>query len=373
MMCRRKIYFAMFVIVPAASIFFFLSLLGDGVLKNVPTAMVDLDNSRMSRAVSRSLGAMENVDIQYRLNSYVEAMDKLNRGDIFGFFVIPPDFGKKTLSARQPEISYYCNMTYYVPATFAFKGFKTVAVSTSGAVVKTALVSVGADEASVGATLQPVVITQHPIGNPWLNYSYYLNSTFIPAMLQLLIFLMTAYTIGDEIKRGTSTRWLETAKGSMLVAVVGKLFPQWVVFSVWGVLMQSIMYRYMDFPMNGNLLNMISAMLLFVWACQGFALFFFSALPNLRLGTSALSLLGVLSFSLTGFSFPVSDMYGAIGIFSWIIPVRYYFLIYIDIALNGFPIYYARVYYAALLLFPLVGMSLLWRLKRVCVKPYYVP
>ena len=40
-------------------------------------------------------------------------------------------------------------------------------------------------------------------------------------------------------------------------------------------------------------------------------------------------------------------MYGGIAIFSYIVPIRYYFLIYIDQALNGIPIYYSRFYYVA--------------------------
>ena len=66
-------------------------------------------------------------------------------------------------------------------------------------------------------------------------------------------------------------------------------------------------------------------------------------------------------------------MYGAVGIFSYILPVRYYFLIYIDQALNGIPLYFSRCYYIALLLFPLLGGSMLWHLKKMCLKPVYVP
>lgn len=66
-------------------------------------------------------------------------------------------------------------------------------------------------------------------------------------------------------------------------------------------------------------------------------------------------------------------MYGAVGIFSYIVPIRYYFLIYIDQALNGIPIYFSRYYYAALLgflLLPAVGLN---RLKRHALNPVYVP
>ena len=118
---------------------------------------------------------------------------------------------------------------------------------------------------------------------------------------------------------------------------------------------------------------MITAMLLFVAASQAFALLVCCLLPNLRFALSVLSLFGILSFSIAGFSFPVEDMYPMIGVFSYILPIRYYFLIYINTALNGYELFYVRWEYIALILFLLTPFSMLWRLKRSSLHPVYVP
>ena len=114
-------------------------------------------------------------------------------------------------------------------------------------------------------------------------------------------------------------------------------------------------------------------MVLFVIASQSFALFVCCVMPNMRLALSICSLTGILAFSIAAFSFPVSAMYGAIGIFSYILPVRYYFLIYLDEALRGVPIYFARSYYIGLLVFPIVAMAAAPLLKRHMRHPVYVP
>ena len=118
---------------------------------------------------------------------------------------------------------------------------------------------------------------------------------------------------------------------------------------------------------------MIFAMILFVIATQTFAVFICCLIPNLRLAVSIASLIGILSFSITGFSFPVENMYGAIGIFSYIIPLRYYFLIYVDQALNGLPLFYSRWYFIVLIAIPFVVLPLLHRLKRALLHPVYIP
>lgn len=118
---------------------------------------------------------------------------------------------------------------------------------------------------------------------------------------------------------------------------------------------------------------MILAMVLLVIASQWFAVILCCAVPNLRLAVSLCSLSGILAFSIAAFSFPVEQMYGAIGIFSYILPIRYYFLIYIDQALNGIPLYYSRIWFMALLVFPLLGLLGLRRLASRCLNPVYVP
>lgn len=370
---RRPIYLVSMILIPIGTSLFLLDLMKEGLPEKVPAAIVDLDHTEMSRGISQTLGSMQMVDIKYKLNSYTEAREAIQRGEIFGFFVIPHEFASKALAGRQPEISFYTNLTYYVPGSLLFKEFKTMSVLTSGALVKTVMTDAGIPEYKIMPSLQPISLHTHQLGNPWLSYAIYLGNSFIPATLALMIMLVTVFSIATEIKYNTSRDWLKQADGSILVALAGKLIPQTLIFSIVGIFIQTLMYRYYHFPMNGNIFNMFSAMILMVIACQAFALFIVSIVPNLRLALSICSLVGVLSFSIAGFSFPVSSMYGSIGIFSYLLPIRYYFLIYIDQALNGISIYYSRFYYAALLIFPLVAMTMLWRLKKACQNPVYIP
>lgn len=77
---------------------------------------------------------------------------------------------------------------------------------TSGAAARTVLYAKGATESQAMAYLQPIVIDTHPLNNPWLNYSVYLCNTIIPGVLMLLIFMVTVYAIGVEIKDRTAPR-----------------------------------------------------------------------------------------------------------------------------------------------------------------------
>lgn len=373
LLCQRKIYLFSMVVVPLFFGVFLLTMMEKGLPEPVPVAVVDLDHSELSRKITRTLNSMQTIRVEETYNDFNEAQDAVQRGKIFGFFVIGSNFQDKALSARQPEITYYSNFTFYVPASLVLKGFKTTSVLTQGGLVKEVLTSTGVPEHQIASALQPVKSQMHGLGNPWMNYAIYLGNSFIPCMIALMILLITVYSITIEIKYGTSRQWLHEANGSMLIAILAKLLPQTVIFTIVGITLQSIMYGFCHFPLNCSPWHMILAMFLFVVATQSLALFIVCALPNLRMGISVCSLLGVLSFSLGGFSFPVSGMYPSLAIFSYLLPVRYYFLIYVDQALNGIPLYFSRYYYAALLVFPLVSCAMLRRLRKACENPVYIP
>ena len=369
----RKIYIFMMLIVPLGCSFFLLNLMNEGLPLKVPVGMVDLDHSSLSRKVGRSLSASELIDISSDLEDFHSAMEKVRSGEIYGFFLIPRDFQKKAIGGSTPTLSFYSNMAIFVPGSLSYKGFKTIAVTTSGGIVKTTLVGAGADETTAGSLIQPMVIRTHPLNNPWTNYAIYLCQSFIPCLLALIVLLVTVFSICQEHKTGSSVEWLREAGGNMAMALLGKLLPQTLIFTAVGVALQSVMFGYLHFPLTNHPLHMILAMFLLVAACQGFAVFITEMLPNLRIALSVMSLTGILCFSIAGFSFPVEKMYGGVAIFSYLVPIRYYFLIYIDQALNGIPIYYSRLYYIALLIFMLLPALSLRRLKKQCINPVYVP
>ena len=369
----RRVYLTLLIAVPLLFTLFFINLMDEGVAVKVPSSVVDLDNSSLSRDVIRNLGSSELVDIVAKDESYHKAMEKVRSGKTYGFFMIPENFQRDAISGRTPTITYYCNLTYFVPGTMMFKGFKTTAVTTAGGLVQTNLVSRGLTENFAMATIQPVVVQQQSPGNPWMNYNYYLTDSFVPGIICLVVALVTAYSICDEIKRRNSRRWLERSGNSVVIALAGKLIPQGIVGVAVGLACQGIMYGFNHFPMNGSVWHMIWAMVLMVFASQAFAVTVCCLITNLRLAVSICSLTGILAFSLAAFSFPVDAMYPPIGIFSYILPVRYYFLIYIDQALNGIPLYYSRYYYIALIIFLLVPLGLLWRLKKRLEAEVYIP
>jgi ABC-2 type transport system permease protein len=370
---RRPLLWVAMIGLPLFMFLFVTSMFEEGLPTRIPAAIVDRDGTSLSREVTQTLGGMQMVHLTETPNSYTEARHLMQEGKIYGFFLIPENFQADLLAGRAPEITFYTNMVYFVPGSLLFKTFKATAIYTKAGVAMSVAQAAGQDPETAAPLLQPINIATRAIGNPLMNYGIYLGNSFIPAVLQLMIMLVTVFSLGQEIKYHTSVRLLRMARGSIVRAVYSKLLPQTVIWWVMSVFMLSWLYRYNHFTMQGSWLWMILSELLFVMAAQGFAVFVFGLLPNLRLSLSVCALTGILSFSIAAFSFPEESMYPAMSIFSWLMPVRYNFLIYADQALNGRDIFYSRIWFVAYIAYIVLPITVMWRIKRFMAKPVYAP
>lgn len=369
----RPLYLLLMVVLPLLFAFGFINLLDSGLPQKSPVAVVDLDGTPVSRTLTQNLNSQMLISVDYAADSYESASRLVREGKIFGFFVIPRNFAADAGAGRETAIPFYCNMSYFVPGTMAYEAIMKVAVTTKGELVAATAVGAGVTPIVVSNLLSPVSPQTNAIGNPWVNYNIYLSNSFIPCLFQLVIFQITAFTMLIGIKRRNSDKELALAGGSVVKYVLGRLIPQFIVFFAVGMALLGIMFGFNHFPMNGNFGGMILDMTLLIIASQAVGLFIASMVPNLRFAVSIASLVGILSFSLAGFSYPVEDMAGAVGILSYILPVRYYFLIYINTALNGYELYYVGSYFLALLLFVIPPMFLLRRLRKNLANPVYIP
>lgn len=372
-LASRRIYWLTMVVMPLFCMIFLTDLLREGLPIKAPAAVVDYDRSELSRRMIQSLNGAQMSRITAVYDNIGDARRAMQRGEIYGFYLIPENFQSDLLSVRTPTVSYYTNMAYYVPASLLYKNFTASALYAKADVLSGLLTDVGVDEEEIVPLLQPINIEVRGLSNPWLDYAVYLCNSFVPAIMQLMIFLTTAFAVCQEMKRATSPLWLRLAKGSVIRALSAKLLPQTIGWQIMMLFMLWWFYGRNGFVMNGSWGWMILSEMMFVLACQGFALFVVGVLPNLRLALSVGALVGVLSFSIGAFSFPYESMYGSIGVFSWLVPVRYNFLIYIDQALNGIDVYYSRIFYVAYIVFMLLPLLVIKRLKRELLNPVYVP
>ena len=369
----QPIYFFCMLIALVLCIVFFISLMQKGLPTNLPIAVVDMDNSATSRNLIRQLNAFGQTEVLMTTMSFTEARKEMQKGIVHGIFYIPENFSVEATSGKQPKLSFYTNATYLIAASLLFRDMKTMSVLAGGAVGLQTGTAKGLTNAQIMGQLQPIIIDTHPLGNPWLNYSVYLNNTLLPGVLQLMIFLITVFSIGSEIKYSTSREWLKLSNNSLFVGLVGKLLPHTFLFTLIGFMCCAVLYGFNAFPLQSGWGPMLLAMFLLVIASQAMGVFMIGTLPTLRLGLSFASLFGMIAFSIVGFSFPVLGMHPTLQALTNLFPLRHYFLIYVDQALNGRELYYSWAQYVSLLGFLILPFFIGKNLKNALLYFKYIP
>jgi ABC-2 type transport system permease protein len=352
---------------------FFTTLMSEGLPQSLPAGVVDEDNTSVSRSILRNLDSYQQTEIIKQYSNFAEAREALQKNEIYGFFYIPKGTQEMASSQQQPKISIYTNGTYLIPSSLLYRDMKTMAVMASAAVGREVLYAKGANLDQAMGFLQPIQMDMRPLGNPWLNYNVYLSNTLLPAVLSLMILLVTCFSIHTELKDGTAREWMSMAHDSVFKAVSAKLFPQTMLFSLMALIYLIILYGWMGFPHHNGFWPMFLAAEMLILASQGFAVFMVAAIPSLRWSLSLCTLWGVLSIPISGFSFPVMGMPPALQALSYMFPVRYYFLIYVDQALHGIPMVYSAWFYVALLIIAMLPLIDIHMLRKAAYDYTYMP
>ena len=372
-MASKPIYWFCMIAAPLFCFVFFTSLMAEGLPTDMPLGLVDNDNTTTSRSLARNLNAFEMTSIKEQYANVTEAREAVQRGDIYGFYYIPKGTTRKAQRQELPVVSFYTNYSYLVAGSLLYRDMRTMSELASGAASRTVLYAKGATERQAMAFLQPIVIDSHAINNPWLNYNVYLSNVILPGLLMLFIFMVTVFSIGTEVKHNTVHDWLIMARGSMFHALAGKLLPQTLIFFLIGIAFAIGLYGVLHFPCHCGVPTMLLVMFLGIIGAQGLGVFMFAMLPTLRMSLSFASLWGVISFSICGMSYPVMAMHPTLQGLSYLFPLRHYFLLYVNCALDGYPLMNAAPYVVGLLLFAMLPLLLLRRLKKMLLVVPYIP
>jgi len=370
-MVSRPIYAIMTIIIPLGFLLFFGTFMPEGLPERLPIGIVDHDNSSLSRNVIRQIDATQQTKVTGSFLHFSEARDAMQRGEIYAFITIPKNLMSDVMSSRQPTIDFYYNQTFLIPGSLVLKNISTMLTTVSaGANLQTRQARGQSTEASMGQIL-PISPEFHAIGNPYINYSVYLIQVLLPGLLQLMILITSVYSIGIELKKNSSRKWLRTAGGSMFKALLGKLLPYTIAFTAMALVYDICLFKIMHYPLIDNIGWMFLASFFLVIADQAIAILMIGVFPVLRDGLSFCGLYGVLAFSYSGLSFPIEGMPTLLQGLSYLFPLRWFFRIYQGIALNGTNPVYSFHFYAFMLLFLLLPILIWKRLEKAMIELNY--
>lgn len=367
---RKPVFLLGSVGVMAVCCLFYLTFFKAGLPENLPIGVLDLDNSSLSRNFCRQLDATQMGKV-IKYEDFTTARDAMQTGEITSLCVIPRGMNEEVNANRRPVFTYYVNTLYLIGGALSYKNILTMVTLTGGAVQREVLRAKGYSEDAIMGLIQPIVVDEHKIGNATTNYGVYLNNIILPGLLALSIVFVLIYALGSELRYGTSKELMETADGSMAAALIGKLLPYTLIYLVLGLGLDLLLFGVCRYPLNGSILNMMLAMVVFILANEAVAVTLVGLLPTLRYSLSIAALFAILGFSFSGFTFPVEAMPAAFQGVSCLFPLRFYYLLYVQEAMFGVGFAGWWQYIVYMLLFLVGPFCVCGRLKRAWLNQNY--
>src|SRR5215472_233938 len=241
---RDRLTFAMMVGVPIIQ----LILFGYAINSDphyLPTAVVSVDNSEMSRSIVAALQNSDYFKVTAQPATEAEADTMITRGDVQFVVIIPQDFSRKLVRGERPVM--------------LVEADATDPVATGNAVAALAQLNTSALRHDLTGPLAPLAgkpapfeIRIHNRYNPEGATEYNIVPGLIGTILTMTLVMMTAIAVTRERERGTMESLLATTARPLEV-MLGKIAPFIVIGYIQVVVIVGAAKLLFGVPMLGSL------------------------------------------------------------------------------------------------------------------------
>jgi ABC-2 type transport system permease protein len=215
---------------PAILIFLMAAMLFQGVARELPVAVVDEDQSTLSRAIIRDVDASPTVRV-VPARDLPSAFSEVRGERVMAVLYIPQGLVQGFVRPPAAAVQIFYQAIFFSTGTTVSKAMNTSVTASLKDHAPNLLSSHGLPaERKLEPRVQITIL-----GNPAGSLEWFLSGLIQPCVLQLYVACMTVVALGRELKQGTLAEWARQS-GGVAGALAGKFLPYVAVTSVFGVL-----------------------------------------------------------------------------------------------------------------------------------------
>ncbi len=294
-----------------------------GLMRSLPVALVDNDNSPESRELIQTLEAIPSIAFK-NFDSPQAAREALSTAEVYAMLVVPQNWAQKSAGSRSDSaLELYFNKSYYAIAVTIESDLKTALMQISSQKLLDAAAATGGGFHGSSYRIMTVGADIFAAGNPAINFEGYLTATLVPGVMALAAILTAVGVVSRDMRRRT-TRRLLTSSRSVRAVMLGRMFPWWCLYAVYAAAYVSWFAGWCGWAPAGSLLVWCTGAVLLMSAMFASALMFTVLSPSWILAMSAAICWIAPTFPFTGFSYPIDSMDASAQIFSSIFPLTWF-------------------------------------------------
>jgi ABC-2 type transport system permease protein len=323
---RNRESVAALIILPIAFLLLFGYIFPSATIEqHMPVGIVNLDNGQASIAfvtqietLNKNSGAMNILNY----SSVEEAKTQIDRGNIYGTFIIPPGFSNNLTNGKSANVIVYVDNSNPQLSSSVESAASNTITGLNGMQAEINVVKMGSTTVNAQSTVFP--FTQN-IETTIPGKSNYFN--FLAPGLMIMIVMITVMTgipeaISKEREMGTFDGML-SAPINQISIILGYTASLCVKGFAQVILVLTIAIIFFGVTVQGSILLAFFLLLLGIFSFVGIGILAVSSSKNQATGTTIVNLIMFPMMFLAGIFFPIQQMPWFMQDISKIIPLTY--------------------------------------------------
>ncbi|MEK6674194.1 MAG: ABC transporter permease [Planctomycetota bacterium] len=308
----------------------------DVTIDNIPLVVYDLDGRQESRRFVEAMVNTKTFSVVDRVQEEEAFRRALTSGRAKAGVLIPADYSERLLRGEQATVQVLVDGSDSQVATTAVNsvGLLAMQLSVGRAKAMGDALQVAPARNEFGELSLPIEVRTRLLFNPDLQSSHFFVPGLIAIILQLVLLVLTSFSIVRERENGTLEQLFVTpvSRGALLF---GKILPYTIMACGELLLVLLLMVAVFGVPIRGDLVLLLGLSFLFILTALGLGMLI-STVAKTQLEATQFSLIIMLpSILLSGFIFPRTEMPLPIYLLSYAIPVAYFIEILRGVILRG--------------------------------------
>ena len=341
--------------VPIITFFFLSFIYVSGGLRDVPVAIIDHDQTQLSRLVSRYVDASPLLKVVKQPDSRLSAKEIMDNEDAYAVIVIPKDFQKNVIIGKSTPLPAYVNASSIIHGNLVYSALSKVAVTISTGALLQRFKEQGKHYEQAMAMALPIKVHIKPLYNPWYNYLYYLIPGLTTVLLFMVVFFVAARSINHECNSGGMPTLLQMSNNSIFNIIIGKAIGIYLLSMSLYMLIIGIIFPVFGIPVFGSFWLITLLFSVTIFANIFLALGVSAILTDEVIAMDISFFYNSPAFVFSGFTFPIFGMPAFNSFYAHLIPYTYFLKGFLKLYQMNTPFRYAIPEFQSLLLFCLVG------------------
>ncbi len=290
------------------------------VLREVPLAVIDQDNTAMSRQLIRMVDASDLVRVDRRAQGLEEARRLISAGNQGGALVIPAGFEADILQGRAADVAAYVDAAYFLTYRQVMTGLVKAVRTMSAGIQIRRFEAQGWTAEKAMVDRSPLNFVDRPLFNPYLGYATYIVPAVFLLLLQQTILIGVGMITATRLERALAENVEDTLRGGPGLRILSRTAACLALYEIHVLFVYGVAYPAWGLPQLAGLGNIFLFLLPYLLASIMMALALAGLFKTRETSIVMIVWGSMLAVLVSGFSWPVESMPHWVRAFAMLLP-----------------------------------------------------